>query len=1158
MCDRTFLQAAGMWWVVALVMLMTTGCGDRYNFQRSSYDRGTLGEELFAIWQKDAARARHNPRAKVQMLGRQRADFVRAVDTMAPRDQLGEVDMFIQRILPMVDRGLLPSTTRKTRIALRDVSDDREWLEAMTSQRGPALDTLSSPSIEPRWTDHWVSYSRLEPLLMESTAFVLARDGLDSRTPDIEPQSESFYNMQRLLVDRLREVERARESSSASSSGASTTESSSGMLFQELMLTGDDRMSPRSSEEGREPLLVVRLGARGYPRVRSTGGEVVGPFRDDNDDGLADLDDEGRYQLRGERSAADVPAFAGDAELDGIRRDEQGRALAGDTPLFEYVDLRKTGLGFATRGLRDVHRQRLIWPMLDGLPAALDETSASDDWGDYRGYEPAPELSTLIDETMALLDASILPELAESFAEMLDGHAGTVAEVREATERFATAVEEHPDAQLDEDSTIGYDLMPLLAEIAADPQLWSDVMEALRDPVFRKFDESFVTLLTYRDTDVVPPRGGQYDRCFQACRSRYRAQETEDHPNGIGLVERYECIRNCPTDQLFSSRTQFDAPESKRNRSLAQRLLHLLRDATGAPYTIEIVDSQALGLLDNLPPIAELPGGEGGVGGGEAFVRSIAGNLKLENYTKGSYDDVSRIAELFNAGSLVELLGTFTELMGARLDPRPTPSQVTRFFNKEDIKLRCDQLEKISDLVSDDLLGLVCDNNDSTFADISDPTCHDGWKYSNHHSDMLYASEASGLIDSIQPLAKAFSDHGRETLLLEFFIVIHDHYSSRDDLYVQKDGSPSPMKGANFVSYEPVLLEAVQKGYPVDAIHQLAVTVDQMPSVDGTSFEEYLRRLVLHATEPGGAEADESFELPDGDTVRQPSRLHTFVSALSAMSNRLDKRPDARDALDKTVTSLDELFLATTRDDSGLFQFRRSGTLALASRGLRMFADEARTWRERDQLQPRLGEQWPDELESAIESRTFAHVVSLLEGLRQSESRRELMEHALSHLLETRRGRDGLVMFLYKLFVRTERTESFAPIADMIASLLDPNRTWEVEQYRDYPLASHLALLTRRLLQRDESGTGFEMLRRGLARTESGDRPVATLGDIGAQYFRVDPNDTSSLDPDDYERIYDMFALWFEDEAYGLEQFYDIVAQRRGAGEGDQPPSHTP
>jgi hypothetical protein len=1122
--------------VLFVLGAMGVGCGDRYVFNRPSYERGTLGEELFAIWREDAARARHNARAKVEMLGRRRGDFVESVDTIAPKDQLGDVDAFIQGILPLVDRRLLPSTTRKTRIVLREWADDRKLLEAMTSDGGLEVGSFHSPKLDPNWTDHWVTYDRLEPLADETSRFLLARDGVSSVPSDIEEQSRSLYDLQRLLVERLREA-------GGGDSGGEEATRPDETIVQELLLEEDDRFAPTGPAAGAEPLPVVRVDGRGHPRARTEGDGVVAPFRDDNDDGLADLDDQGRFRLRGDRRATHLEPFASTSNLEGVNRDDWGRARSGETPLFEYVDLRRTGFGFALRRFRDIHDQRLLWPMLDGLPAVLDETSAEDEWGDYRGHEPAPELSQLLDTGLDLLDTSLLPELSRGFADLLERHAGTVARLLEAVERFQSAVDARSDVQLSEDSTIGYDVMPLLAEVASDRQLWQDVLEAFRDPVTRNMDEAFETLLKYRDTDVVPPEGGAYDRCFRQCRAQFQSQGTDEHPNGIGLVERYECIRQCPTDELFSKKTKFDAPESKENRSLMQRLLHLLRDATGAPYTIGITDAR-IGLLANLPDVATLPGA------GEAFVQSIAGNLKMKEFTTASYDDVSRVAELLGAGSFVEFLSRITELVGSRLDPEPTPSQITRLFNQRDLRIECGALEQV-DFVSSGLLNLLNCTGSDLALDIRDPTCNDGYRYSRHHADMLYAAEASGLVDSIQPLAKAFSDHGRETLLLKFFIVVHEHYSSRDDLYFASDGTPSPMKGANFVSYEPVLYDAMKKGYLVEALHQAARSIGRTPDVGGEPFGEQLRQWVLHATEPGGAERQEDFELLDGDVVEEPSRLHVFVSRIAAMSDRLEAKSTAGDELETAVDALYEMFLATERTGNDRPRFATPGTIALARRGLGRFADEAERLRERDRLERKLSTTWPDAFESTIETRTFAHLVSLLDSLRTPDERHQLVEETLTHLLEARRGRDGLALFLYDLFVRAKRSDGVAPLAEATASILDPDRTWEVERYGDLPLTSHVALLARQIMERDEAGTGFEMLRRGLKRRNGLGRPLAVLGDVFAQYFRVDPRSTRSFTTEDYARAYRKLATWLADDTRGLEQFYDIVEQRRGASDGD-------
>ena len=67
---------------------------------------------------------------------------------------------------------------------------------------------------------------------------------------------------------------------------------------------------------------------------------------------------------------------------------------------------------------------------------------------------------------------------------------------------------------------------------------------------------------------------------------------------------------------------------------------------------------------------------------------------------------------------------------------------------------------------------------------------------SHHLAYGLYVGEAAGVIDTIYPIAKAFSDHGREDLLGNILGVLHDHYAGNAEVYKTKSGSPSEMKAA--------------------------------------------------------------------------------------------------------------------------------------------------------------------------------------------------------------------------------------------------------------------------------------------------------------------------------------------------------------------------
>lgn len=1091
-----------------------TGCAEEYDFSRETPERGTLGQELFKVWRGDAMRTSHAPRDRVDMLDEHRRPFVRAVDQVAPPGQLQAIDTFLQKALTTVETGLLPPLTRKVRAVIQEAARDEAIIEGIAG--GGRLDPslFVHPDAGPGLASHLAGFDRFDDAAWMAVDVLLPADGYDAHGQPAPGESRGFLELQRVLADGLLATEQP--------TGA---EEPFALALRDLLMTEDDRFVTTAAGGG-DSLLAVRFDRRGYPLVRPDAEGL--PFVDRDEDGLVDVDEQGRFVLKNNENKRIAP-FWGTGATGPFGHDDRDRITTGDTPVFQYEDLGRSGLHFLLRKTAGLHEQRVLWDMMAAMPAALGpRVERSDGRGNFQGYAEEQPLIDAAHAALNMLAYPKAPETLEALAGFVDDHQPTMARMALAADAFGERVAKYPDASIDDDQTILQDLLPIVEQIAEDPELWADLLEALRDPITLKIDDAMVTLLEHKDRRVIPQKGGPYDRCFQQCKSVYESKASDDHPHGIGLEGRFECIRNCPTDRLFSEKTNFDQPESLDNRSISQRIFHLLRDTSGVEYKLEMTRAEISGInVAALPPLITLPAAA------EAFIATIAGNLKVEDYVSQEWNDsaLSVILGLVgvNNGDVVDLMTAASDIFGAHLDPEPTPDQITRLFNQADLKFE----------------------TDAVTIDITDPVCKDGYVMANHHADGLYAAEASGLIDALQPLAKAFSDHGREDLLARFFIVIHRHYSTHEDLYVRKDGSPSPMKGSGFVTYEPALLDEMKDGSLVASLHEIAKSAGRADGPGDAGFEEHLRRMVYHAsrTDDGfvGRGGQSTLPLPDGRTLQNPSRAHFLIDALDRLGERVSGDSEASRRFEEAVSALQETFLSVETNQAGEAAFAEPGTLALVSKGSRMIAERGRTMRRQGTLIRTLSRDWPDALESAITSRSLPAMVELLNAVADHDGRRALVNELITHFVGSSEGRRMLASALYQMTVRAAAPGSWVPVAHLLGRALDPDRTWEVDgdSRTNLPLASHVLEVLHGLLKVDPPKTGIKMMRRALTTNPRGEVPLSVLGGLISDYYRVEPGSEAPYDAQDYKRVYLSVAGWLDDDAHGLEQLYDIVEMRR-------------
>jgi hypothetical protein len=97
-------------------------------------------------------------------------------------------------------------------------------------------------------------------------------------------------------------------------------------------------------------------------------------------------------------------------------------------------------------------------------------------------------------------------------------------------------------------------------------------------------------------------------------------------------------------------------------------------------------------------------------------------------------------------------------------------------------------------------------------------------------------------------------------------------------------------------------------------------------------------------------------------------------------------------------------------------------------------------------------------------------------------------------------------------------------------------------------------LLLRESMERDPGATLLEILRNALTRDPSlpspggdpeGAAPVDLLGDIMADYNRVEPNAQGPLATPDYAQLSGDLSTWLLDDQRGMEQIYDLVKSRK-------------
>ena len=252
-----------------------------------------------------------------------------------------------------------------------------------------------------------MSYSRIQEVGTGLSTTLLENDQVTDRGEPDTSEDSAFKDTLIALSEVLRDVE------------AGDPEDSFAYSLQDIFLVEDPRFEP--SDVG-SAQYAVRYDYRGYPMAAKQGTDIRFPFLDEDGDGLADIDGDGKFVLSTGTNLQLKP-FENDPEANQLlNRDEFGRGFANEGEFsFQYLDLNKTGLNFVVRQLGFLSARGFLWDLTEFAPTAFGElVPKQDDRGAFFGYETD---NPLIDAFYGLVHILDIPELHEAMvalAEFMD------------------------------------------------------------------------------------------------------------------------------------------------------------------------------------------------------------------------------------------------------------------------------------------------------------------------------------------------------------------------------------------------------------------------------------------------------------------------------------------------------------------------------------------------------------------------------------------------------------------------------------------------------------------------------------------------------------------------------------------------------------------
>jgi hypothetical protein len=936
-----------------------------------------------------------------------------------------------------------------------------------------------------------------------------------------------------------------------------------------------------------EPRFVVARDVRGFAKVTLANGKVPSPFVDSENDGLADVDDLGRF-VTTSGAVAPQPFIDFFGEPTPTQRDATGRAAP-----YEYVDVSSTWLASLSKDLVPMlepdpaREHETLMDLLSGfvvVAGTRDEGATSERVYEggvtvpYRAYreDDAPVLDLVHGIGQVLADPTTDDTLALVHVLARDKPA-VLARLIGVGLAIKKIGDQHPEAVIPEASALWDEMLDVVAQIAGKPLLVEDIIRAFGDPATVELAKSAVAYMSFKDEIT------------------YNRDDLNGPPfdKTTGKVE------------LMKTKVDRTKPDTGANKSAFQRFLSALHDTKGMSVCNKqgaVAHIKWNGVSMDFPSTAASAACFFLGADTPPNPMPMCGMLRIKNISQDLVDAVLGAVNLdIRDDCMKKLVGhPLTGIVGGADAFLEDVSGIQGFTTKPTVPA-------ISRLVYFDLpyaAGQTGDTkNPKTLSFLKDlfdivPTLAcpqipftdtDGVKLNlrqcqtfqrtlrQRDPDALFPLEQFGFLEAAKPLARAFQKNDANLLFVDLFDVLHRHWGSAaqskeecDPSLPKTDARWCSQSGAS--SYEPLLAEALAGDlFPalLDSVKELETIKIKHCEVRGDGpgvctksvewdgvkvLAEAVKAMVDPAKNKGlrRRNGDASAVRNDGTKNAQVTPIYLLIDALKGFDRRLVGQDDRKTKWRRARSQIvDQLFAV---DGSGKASRMKNAAIEkmlpvlIATTREQVAANcpnpatKGCTWGR---------EELPKKMKDVVTGPTFAATMDVLDAIVSDEAARTELERLLGFLLQSSEA-DAQKTMLASL---TDVLQVFEDDANLTALLHASSDA----AGKDGMLMSAVEMLARVFGEvHDEQGTrlcGQEIdpnrtlavvLRRLVAVPEGGGPPpIEVLIDVAADVNRKDPSvlRTTKLEPVDYANIAHEVSEFCSHPSRGLEQVYEVIKQ---------------
>ena len=940
----------------------------------------------------------------------------------------------------------------------------------------------------------------------------------------------------------------------------------------------------------------VLRDARGLPEINKSGvgGTLPAPYRDSDRDGRADVDAAGHFVSTSGSALPDVspfPLLDKSKRDNATARDADGRALiSGTTPLYRYQNLDDTILAALLRetpGLLDAGRDiplRLVAGVTQLLgnrvPAQKDYGAAGGTLA-YRGFDirsaqDAP-LVDLIYSFVQLLgfshtgtDASGL--LRTVFLLLRDQESPLSRNLNAVAKAFDEAKKPAYDAaQLAEESTLYDDLAPILVRLLRQPALMQDVVAAMADPAV---------------ADIGPLTAALMNDAGYFNMSQSQLDSTK--PGAVSGSLGKAVNRSLPDTDVDQNNGN-----PQNNRSVMQRVLHLVHDANNAQFC----NKNGARITSPLP----LPGTYAPCELMQIedlaffYLISVADSSVKDNIPEADFMNAIKSDTLRNGLSCL-LFGSLIGIPGFDCTTRPTSS--FPFFKlvvyprpEAAARLLFQDNGNRSDFQKDAMDFGACDpKRPGTLC------CNQNHSWQQHHNGTLFALEsvrsANGrtFYDALRPLVNAFGKYtecvtrasngactrtqNAAKILIDLLSVLHRHWPTAQSRFFGFDYEAASKK-SGVVRYEPLIAALLGQGDLLPSSLALSPALLNTRLDDGSNLQAItvLTKLGQWLFDPELARLGGSLSYRDGRTsaVRndmQPTFQPTgdavikdvvsgagqgkvtpydlLAEAFRNKRARLHQQPTIEAGWKGAMSQLADLYLLSRTVGAGQYKFQNPRVRSIQLAAVDLLRQRVQAHSQKGDLQKWVQSDLYGDIRDALTGPVGSAALDVLGDFNKGspEARQALLKILAAYTTDPGPGAADAPRFRGLLTITADLLQlllddgDLVPIVRKLAPLFDPQNG----------AVDGLGWVALRSLPADPDQVMLQLGKNLLKADLNGLYPAYRLGDVLSEIHRARAGEAgvygSDLSEADMASITQGLGAFLADPMRGAVRLVDIVQNR--------------